>query len=271
MTYVLVLYSTFLTRSGILCVLSVHSFVDPGMLVYLFLVIFIGSFILLGFGMLLFRWKYLGEHVQIEEGLLSRELALFTSAVVLCASATIVLVGTSAPIWGSAVDTFFYNEMHVPIAIIIGLLNGLSLLIKWKDTKSQEILKKSALSAGGAVLFTILVAALGAVNDLMMIVLTLTTAFALFVNLEIAIKIVKGNMKMLGAYVAHIGIALFILGVLGSASFSEGADGDRVKNETKSACGFDMTFTGYVPNENNIKYPFNINLKNGSGEDYVSP
>ncbi|MBK7378727.1 MAG: cytochrome c biogenesis protein CcsA [Ignavibacteriales bacterium] len=271
MTYVLVLYSTFLTRSGILGDASVHSFVDPGMLVYLFLVIFIGSFILLGFGMLLFRWKYLGEHVQIEEGLLSRELALFTSAVVLCASATIVLVGTSAPIWGSAVDTFFYNEMHVPIAIIIGLLNGLSLLIKWKDTKSQEILKKSALSAGGAILFTILVVALGAVNDLMMIVLTLTTAFALFVNLEIAIKIVKGNMKMLGAYVAHIGIALFILGVIGSASFSEEVDVDLVKNETKSAFGFDMTFTGYSPIENNTKYAFNINLKNGSSDYSVAP
>lgn len=271
MTYVLVLYSTFLTRSGILGDASVHSFVDPGMLVYLFLVIFIGSFMLLGFGMLLFRWKYLGEHVQIEEGLLSRELALFTSAVVLCASATIVLVGTSAPIWGSAVDTFFYNEMHVPIAIIIGLLNGLSLLIKWKDTKSQEILKKSALSAGGAILFTILVVALGAVNDLMMIVLTLTTAFALFVNLEIAIKIVKGNMKMLGAYVAHIGIALFILGVIGSASFSEEVDVDLVKNETKSAFGFDMTFTGYSPIENNTKYAFNINLKNGSSDYSVAP
>lgn len=271
MTYVLVLYSTFLTRSGILGDASVHSFVDPGMLVYLFLVIFIGSFILLGFGMLLFRWKYLGEHVQIEEGLLSRELALFTSAVVLCASATIVLVGTSAPIWGSAVDTFFYNEMHVPIAIIIGLLNGLSLLIKWKDTKSSEIFKKSALSAGGAVLFTILVAALGAVNDLMMIVLTLTTAFALFVNLEIAIKIVKGNMKMLGAYVAHIGIALFILGVIGSASFSEEVDVDLIKNETKSAFGFDMTFTGYSPIENNTKYAFNINLKNGSSDYSVAP
>ena len=45
MTYILVLYSTFLTRSGVLGDASVHSFVDPGMLVYLFLVIFIGTFI----------------------------------------------------------------------------------------------------------------------------------------------------------------------------------------------------------------------------------
>jgi cytochrome c-type biogenesis protein CcmF len=43
MTYVLVLYSTFLTRSGILGDSSVHSFVSPGMLVYFFLVLFIGG------------------------------------------------------------------------------------------------------------------------------------------------------------------------------------------------------------------------------------
>ena len=40
LTYVLVLYSTFLTRSGVLGDASVHSFVDPGNLVYFFLVDF---------------------------------------------------------------------------------------------------------------------------------------------------------------------------------------------------------------------------------------
>ncbi|MFN3694323.1 MAG: cytochrome c biogenesis protein CcsA, partial [Ignavibacterium sp.] len=44
LVYVLVLYSTFLTRSGVLGDASVHSFVDPGMLVYLFLIVFISSF-----------------------------------------------------------------------------------------------------------------------------------------------------------------------------------------------------------------------------------
>ena len=50
LTYILVLYSTFLTRSGVLGDASVHSFVDPGQLVYLFLVVFIGTFILIGIG-----------------------------------------------------------------------------------------------------------------------------------------------------------------------------------------------------------------------------
>ncbi len=147
LTYVLVLYSTFLTRSGVLGDASVHSFVDPGMIVYLFLVLFIGTFTLLGFGMIVFRWKSLNENINDDESILSRELALFTAMIVLIASAIIVLVGTSAPIFGKSVDTFFYNEMHLPLAIIIMFLNGISLLIKWQKSDANELIKKSTYAA----------------------------------------------------------------------------------------------------------------------------
>ena len=271
MTYILVLYSTFLTRSGVLGDASVHSFVDPGMLVYLFLVIFIGTFIALGFGMLIYSWKFLSETMETDETLLSRDLALFTAAVVLCASALIVLVGTSAPLFGNSVETFFYDEMHIPLAIIIGLLNGLSLLLKWKQSNGQDLLKKSLFSIVSAIIFTSLIIIFGGVTNIMMILLALAASFSLFVNLEIAIKIVRGNMKMLGAYVSHIGIALFILGVIGSAAYSKHVDIDLVKNEPKEAFGYQLIFTGYNPIENNTKYAFNINLKKGDYNYTVSP
>ncbi len=271
MTYILVLYSTFLTRSGVLGDASVHSFVDPGMLVYLFLVIFIGTFIVLGFGMLIYRWKDLNEKIEIKESLLSRDLALFTAAVLLCASALIVLVGTSAPLFGNSVETFFYNEMHIPLAIIIGLLNGLSLLLKWKQSDGQDLLKKSFLSIVLSILASALIIIFGGVTDIMMILLSLAASFSLFVNLEIAIKIVRGNMKMLGAYVSHIGIALFILGVIGSAAYSKHVDIDLIKNEPRDAFGYQLTFTGYNPIENNTKYAFNINLKKGDKNYTISP
>lgn len=271
MTYVLVLYSTFLTRSGVLGDASVHSFVDPGMLVYLFLIIFIGTFILLGFGMLVYRWKYLNEKIEAEESLLSRDLALFTAAVVLCASALIVLVGTSAPLFGTSVDTFFYNEMHIPLAIIIGLLNGLSLLLKWKQSDGQDLVKKSVTSIALAIIITASIMIFGKVTSIMMILLAFSSAFALLVNLEVAIKIVRGNKRMLGAYVAHIGIALFILGVIGSAAYSKEVNVDLVKNEPKEAFGYQMVFTGYNPIENNTKYAFNISLKKGDKNHIISP
>lgn len=271
LTYVLVLYSTFLTRSGVLGDASVHSFVDPGMIIYLFLVLFIGTFILLGFGMIAFRWKTLNENIKDDESLLSRELALFTAMIVLIASAIIVLVGTSAPIFGKAVDTYFYNEMHLPLAIIIMFLNGISLLIKWQKSDANELIKKSTYSAVGAVLFTILLVIFGEVRDIMIIILSLTTAFSLFVNIDITIKIVKGNFKMLGAYVAHIGIALFILGVIGSAVYSEEVTVDLVKGKPVTAFGYDLTFTGGYQIENNTKFAFNIDVKKGNSEYQIAP
>src|SRR5690606_2557030 len=103
-----------------------------------------------------------------------------------------------APIFGSAVDTFFYNEMHLPIGIIIGLLNGLSLLLKWKHTKGQELLKKSVPSVAVSLVITVLIVFFGGLRDIMLILLAFSSAFALIVNTEIAIKIVRGNLKTLG-------------------------------------------------------------------------
>ena len=261
--YVLVLYSTFLTRSGVLGDASVHSFVDPGTLVYLFLLIFIISFTVLGFGSIIFRWKSLSKFDSQDENILSRELALFTSAVIMCASALIVLVGTSAPIFGQAVETTFYVQMHLPLAIIIGLLNGLSLLIKWKKSSWSEVIKKGTVSLVASILLTILVVVLGGVYDIMLIILAFSSAFLLFVNLEIAFKIVRGNKKMLGAYVSHMGIGLFILGVIGSAGYSVKQDVDLIKGMPTDVLGYKMLFTGYKPIDNNTKYAFNIDINKG--------
>ncbi|MGA7838029.1 MAG: cytochrome c-type biogenesis CcmF C-terminal domain-containing protein [Ignavibacteriaceae bacterium] len=271
LTYILVLYATFLTRSGVLGDASVHSFVDPGMLVYLFLVIFISAFILLGFGMLIYRWKDLSKNIETEESLLSRELALFTAAVVLCASAIIVFVGTSAPLVSHAVETTFYNEMQLPIVIIIGLLNGLSLLLKWKHSKGKDLLKKSVLPISATLLFTIIVSVFAGITNLMVILMILAISFSLFVNLEIAVKIIRGNMKMLGAYVAHIGIAVLVLGIIGSAIYSQEQDIDLIKGQTKEAFGYKMTFTGWSPIENGKKYEFNIHMNKGGDEYFINP
>jgi cytochrome c-type biogenesis protein CcmF len=271
LTYILVLYSTFLTRSGVLGDASVHSFVDPGNLVYFFLLVFIGTFIAIGVGGIVYRWKYLEDKTVYDESLLSRELSLFTAAIVLVGSAIIVLAGTSAPLFGQSVDTFFYDEMHIPIAIIIGLLNGLSLLIKWKSTNTKELVKDSTISVIATVIITILLVVIGGVNDLMMIILAFSATFALIVNTQIAIKIVKRNLANLGAYISHIGIALFILGIIGSAGFSQHVNVDLIKGKPAQAFGYEMTFTGYNPIENNTKYAFNVLMKKGDNVYNVAP
>lgn len=272
MTYVLVLYSTFLTRSGILGDSSVHSFVSPGMMVYFFLVMFIGSFTLIGIGGIAYRWKYLNEKFNDDSNGLSRELALFTGAVTLLASAVIILVGTSAPIFGQSVEIRFYNELNLPIGIIIGLLNGFSLILKWKYTKSNEILKNSRNSLIAAGVLTLLIVVFGGVTDIMLVIFTFAAAFALAVNVEIAFKIIKGKKSHIGAYISHVGIALFMLGVIATGSYTVDKQVDLVKGEPEEVLGYELTFKGYTPVDNGKKYAFNIDIaKDGVVKNTISP
>lgn len=272
MTYVLVLYSTFLTRSGILGDSSVHSFVSPGMLVYFFLVMFVGAFILIGVGGIAYRWKYLNEKFNDDSNGLSRELALFTGAVTLLASAIIVLVGTSAPIFGQSVETRFYNELNLPIGIIIGLLNGLSLLLKWKYTESKDLFKSSRNSLVAALVLTTLIVIFGGVSDIMLIVFSFAAAFALFVNLEIAFKIIKGKKTHLGPYIAHTGIALFMLGVIATGGHTYDEQIDLVRGVPQEVAGYELTFTGYTAIEGGKKYAFNIDIaKDGEVKHTIAP
>ena len=271
LVFITVLYSTFLTRSGVLGDASVHSFVSPGALVYITLLVFIISFLSLGIGMIAYRWKSLNQFVVKDENLLSRELALFTSAVVVGASALIVLVGTSAPIFGQSVEIKFYDEMHIPIAIIVGILNGLSLLLKWNETKGSEILSKSRNSLIATGIFAVILIVFGKVYDIMMILLATSAAFSLFVNVEIGYRVVRGNKIKIGSYIAHIGIALFILGVVGSAGYSATKEIDLVKGEKQEAFGYSMVFTGFEPIQGGAKYAFNIDVEYGNKKYNVRP
>ncbi|MEI7811539.1 MAG: cytochrome c-type biogenesis CcmF C-terminal domain-containing protein [Ignavibacteria bacterium] len=271
MTYVLVLYSTFLTRSGILGDASVHAFTDPGYAVYIFLVILISAFTILGFGMMVYRWKYLNTKIEPYKSYLNREFALFAGSVAIIASSVIIIVGTSAPIFKQSVETTFYNQMNLPIGIIIGLLNGFSLLLKWRANDGREIIRKSAFSLGASVILVVLMIILAEVQNFMLLLLTFSSAFALFVNLEIAYKVIRRNKIMLGAYVSHIGIALFLLGVVGSASFSEQHSMELPKNEPREAFGYTLTFKGYEPIDEGQKFHFNIEVKKGNSTSIVAP
>ncbi len=265
LTYILVVYSTFLTRSGILGDASVHSFDNPGSSVYLFLLIFIITYVVLSVAMVIKRWNKLGALSLPEGNLLSRELALFTASVAFICSATVVIVGTSAPIIKKTVEPAFYNEMHVPLAIIIGLLNGLSLVLSWKTTTTTNLYKDLKISLIVAAVLSILTVIIGDVANVMMILLIFSSYVTLIINGKIAYKVFKSNKKVLGAYVAHIGLALFLLGVVGSAAYSQEKDVNLVRGQAAHVFGYELTFTDLVLNKEN-KYEFVIDVKKPGGD-----
>jgi cytochrome c-type biogenesis protein CcmF len=271
LTYLLVLYSTFLTRSGVLGDASVHSFVSPGMMTYFLLLLFIGTFTILGFGAIIYRWRYLEKTFTVEENILSRELALFTASVTLIASSVIILAGTSAPIFGSAVEISFYNEMNLPIAILMGLLNGVSLMLNWKKTKEKTLVDGLKIPFISTFVITIATVLLGGFTDIMAILFLFSAYFTLVTNTLVASKILRGNASFVGGYVAHIGFALFMLGVIASGWFTKEMQVELIKGETKYALGYELTFTGYHSIEHGKKFAFDVEINDNGSKFSVAP
>ena len=256
-----VLYSTFLTRSGVLGDASVHSFVDPGQEVYMFLVVFLLLFAVGGLALVAFRWKSL--RTEVSEGqvnLLSRESALFVGALTICAAALVIAVGTSWPIISKGtVEPDFYNRMNLPLAILIAAINGISILLKWKHSEEKSFFKSLYLPLGFTAAITITLVIAG-VQDLLIALLAAASFFAVFINAEIAYSIIKKNRTKAGAYIAHMGLMLLFLGVIGSARYSQEENVSLPLGETKQVLGgYQLTYKGAteIPGDAE-KYHFNV-------------
>jgi cytochrome c-type biogenesis protein CcmF len=220
LSFVLVIYSTFLTRSGILGDSSVHSFTDPGIIVYALLLLFLAASVLFGFGLLVLRGSEL-KAIAKPMHWLTREFALSVGSFVLLGSAMIVFFGTSLPIFSTTqVDPAFYNTMHIPIVIVMTLLIGYSLLVRWEQEDGMFLKEKSWKSLAGALVGTIIIGSLS-MWDVLYLLFVFGSLFAFFVNLEITWMTIRGDIRMLGGKFAHMGLAIFFLGAILSGLLGE--------------------------------------------------
>ena len=161
--FILVLYSTFLTRSGILGDLSVHAFVDSGLNVQLFL--FVLVFLIPAYILFIARYKNI-PHIVKEEAADSREFWMFIGSLVLFLSAMFIIISTSLPIYNlmtkkkvSVGDdpTFAYNRIEVFIAILLGLFTAITQYLKYKGTGRAYLFKKIWLPTSVALVISVLI------------------------------------------------------------------------------------------------------------------
>ncbi|CUS97024.1 heme lyase CcmF/NrfE family subunit [Candidatus Chrysopegis kryptomonas] len=274
LAFILVLYSTFLTRSGVLGDTSVHSFVDPGMWVYSLLISLIVIFTAIGFGLLFARRKEIPK-VKVESDLLSREYNLFLASVILVIIAGFVIAGTSSPIItkifqgkASAVDTSYYNKTTLPLGIIMALLIGLAQVMWWRKTKPEALMKTLMFPTAASTIFTSILIIVG-VREILMALFVLTSSFAFFVNLRIAYKIARGNPKFIGASLTHVGVALFLLGVIASTKYDKTQVVSLPKDQPVNVYGYKLT---YVGNQKIDKERVAYNVRVEKGEDsFIAP
>ena len=129
-----------------------------------------------------------------EYKMMSRETGLSIGSAIVAASALVVFIGTSAPLFSKKVDISFYGDLHIPIAIALMLVNGLTLMMKWKQSTMSDLVKKTSISLGLAI-----IAAVGlyfsGLHDISYLAIIAASLFSLFVNIEMAWGHLRGKMN----------------------------------------------------------------------------
>ncbi|MCK6602376.1 MAG: cytochrome c biogenesis protein CcsA [Bacteroidetes bacterium] len=244
--FIMVVYSTFLTRSGVLADFSVHSFSSLGL--YNQLLLFILTFAGMGLIMMIYRWKRMPAPAYTKE-IYSREFAMIAGALVLTLLAIATIIGTSLPVfsqlWGKPItlDATGFNTLALPMAVVLALLIGLGQLLWFSKTGYKVLVSNLILPVTLSVLSTGIIIFSGA-RDAGMAVLGFAAFFAFFANVQVLVRIIRGNARLAGGALAHIGIAFLLLGFISSGKYDE-SQGYVLPLGTKvSVFGYDLTYQG---------------------------
>ncbi len=265
--FIFILYSTFLTRTGVLGDTSVHAFTDAGKAINVMIFLFVASFTLPSLLMLVFNLKKIPSEAK-EENINSREFWMFIGALVLFLSAIFIIAKTSVPVYNKIFGTsiappenveFSYNKVIILVAIIIGLLSAVTQYFKYRKTASGKILKKIAAPTLVAAIVTALLTIFYPLTYYKMgagflgaaYVALFASIFSVIANATYIWTGLKGKLKSAGGSVAHLGFALMIVGILISSSNKEIISDSRANGINLQISGKDpMTKEQDNPTEN---------------------
>lgn len=228
------LLGTFITRSGLLT--SVHAFAsDPSR--GFFILAILG--ITVGGALLLFAFRAPLMKSEFGFGLVSREILLLSNNVILVVSAASVFLGTLFPmVYQAITDDLisigppYFNAIFIPLMVLLALLVSIGPYTRWKRTSTRYLVQQLGKVALAAL-------ALGVVLPLLVtsqISIPVTTAVALgsWIILAMLQDVInkttnkatrlKGlralSVSYYGMLMAHIGVAIMLLGVALTSSFS---------------------------------------------------
>ena len=262
LAFSLSLLGTFLVRSGVLT--SVHSFAaDParGLFILIFLCIVIGG------SLALYAWRAPDVTSGGRFSTLSRETLLLGNNLLLVVITAFILLGTLAPLfydamgWGKISVGFpWFNAMFVTFSPLLILLMGLGPMARWKHQSAAELLKTYRVVLLASVVAGVLVAlpllhdgspwaglavflSLWLVGSLL---LSLRQRFASRASRERLLKqpTARGNGSYFGMVIAHLGVAVFIIGVTFVSLFEEEQDVRMSPGQTFDMAGYSFRFDG---------------------------
>ncbi|MBE8720056.1 heme lyase CcmF/NrfE family subunit [Sphingobacterium pedocola] len=227
-SFVLVIYASYLTRSGILGETSVHSFTSLGMSGQL--IFFNVTFLIITVGLLIWRRKELPS-TQKEEDIYSREFWLFIGALVLTVACVQMIATTSIPVFNTLFGTkvappidpiVHYNKWQGAFAVVVLLLTSCTQFLKYKRSDPKKFWP--ALIASfivSLILAAVVVYFTKVYTNVMYVLITFTAIFCILANIRVLGDALKGKWRLAGSAVSHIGFALLVLGALVAAATNE--------------------------------------------------
>jgi cytochrome c-type biogenesis protein CcmF len=229
LSFVLVLYASFMTRSGILGETSVHAFTDLGM--FWHLVVDVLIFFAIMVGLLIWRWKELPINKK-EEETYSREFWMFVGSAFLGLSCLQLVVVTSIPVWNAMFKTHIapptnpvtlYNIFQAGFAFVVTLFLGFTQFLKYKKTDTTRFFITTLVYLVVAALLTgVIIYVTGLYKLKVVFMLAMFGAvYGVLANAKILSEALKGKVKLAGSAVAHIGFALLLVGALIAAGTSK--------------------------------------------------
>jgi cytochrome c-type biogenesis protein CcmF len=254
------LLGTFLVRSGVLT--SVHAFAtDPkrGIFILAFLVFVIGG------SLLLYAWraKQVGLGGKFE--LISRESLLLSNNVLLTVAAGSVLLGTLYPLIVDAlglgklsVGPPYFNMVFVPLMAPAVFLMGVGPIARWKKASVPEL----AIRLRWALVVSLITAvalpfAFGQWKPLVSfgLLLAVWIVATILVNFWERTRVTSGQLSTIqklrtqtrsyyGMQVAHLGVAVFIVGVTLVTGYQSEQDVKMDVGDTINAGGYEFKFNG---------------------------
>ena len=262
-TFSLSLLGTFLVRSGILT--SVHAFAsDPerGIFILAFLFVVVGS------SLLLFAIRGPQMSSSSDYRGWSRETMLLINNVLLVSATAMILVGTLYPLLADVLDLGkisvgppYFSFFFVPITTVLMLFLGFAGFSRWQSSDGKVMLRKGFIPGVISVSLGLILPAL-AVEQLswssysLSAVVTLVLVFwVITMTCEDLLLKVRGNVSNLkgltgsywGMIVAHIGLAVCVLGVGLSTSYDEQRDVRMVPGDFVELGEYSFQFVGVKP------------------------
>ncbi|HGF6561186.1 TPA: heme lyase CcmF/NrfE family subunit [Providencia alcalifaciens] len=247
----LCLLGTFLVRSGVL--VSVHAFAsDParGLFILAFMVLVIGG------SLLVFAIRGHKVRSKVNNALWSRESLLLGNNVILTAAMLVVLLGTLLPLIHKqiglgtiSIGEPFFNTMFIALMVPFALLLGIGPLVRWGRDRPAAIRKLLLMALVLTLILSFLLPWLmqDRVEALTVLGLMMACWIVILAFAEMKVRISK-KIKLTSSYwgmvLAHLGLAVTIVGIAFSQNYSIERDVKMKPDDSIAIRGYTFVFNG---------------------------